>query len=395
MVTTMACNKAASANVLKGITGKIGIFAPEHRQLLEPWDTCVNLLYPILKSTNKSDGFIKTINGGHIDFWHVNDNPLAGRGKDYDMILGDEIAFAKAKQMLDVWEKNILPTLATRPQAESWFFCTPNGNNPDNFFHKICNDPTMGFREFHAPSLCNPAVSQAWIEKQRAITRPDVFAQEYLAEWIDWSGAAFFDLAKLLVAEKPVPLPESCDYVFAILDTATKTGRSNDGTGVLFAAYNQFSPQSPLTILDWDYVQIEGALLETWLPTVYERLEWYAGHCKARYGSLGCWIEDKASGMILLQQAQRRGWKATPLDSKLTSVGKDERAISVSGYVYREQVKLATPAFEKNVSFKENSANHLIKQVTGYRIGQKDQQDDLLDCFAYAISTALGNGDGI
>ncbi len=57
--------------------------------------------------------------------------------------------------------------------------------------------------------------------------------------------------------------------------------------------------------------------------------------CGARHGSIGVWIEDKNSGTILLQQAIRSQWPATAIDSKLTAMGKDERALSVSGYVYR------------------------------------------------------------
>jgi hypothetical protein len=91
-------------------------------------------------------------------------------------------------------------------------------------------------------------------------------------------------------------------------------------------------------ILDWDVAQIEGALLETWLPTVFRRLEELAQQCRARLGSLGAMIEDKNSGTILLQQALRRGLQAQAIDSKLTAMGKDERALSVSGYVYRGQV---------------------------------------------------------
>jgi hypothetical protein len=53
----------------------------------------------------------------------------------------------------------------------------------------------------------------------------------------------------------------------------------------------------PLLILDWDIVQIEGALLETWLPTVFRRLEELARLCGARHGPLGAWIEDKNSGL--------------------------------------------------------------------------------------------------
>jgi hypothetical protein len=126
-------------------------------------------------------------------------------------------------------------------------------------------------------------------------------------------------------------IPTRCDAVFAVIDTASKTGTDNDATAVTFFAYDTLGKIS-LFILDWDVVQIEGAMLETWLPQVFARLEELARLCHARRGSIGAFIEDKNSGTILLQQALRRQMLAHPIDSKLTAMGKDERAISVSGY---------------------------------------------------------------
>jgi hypothetical protein len=121
----------------------------------------------------------------------------------------------------------------------------------------------------------------------------------------------------------------------AVIDTASKTGTENDATAVTFFAKGHLKSY-PLMILDWDIVQIEGATLETWLPTVFERLEQLSRLCRAQYGSVGVWIEDKNSGTILLQQALRRQWPARAIESELTAMGKDERAISVSTYVYRK-----------------------------------------------------------
>ncbi len=43
---------------------------------------------------------------------------------------------------------------------------------------------------------------------------------------------------------------------------------------------------------------------------------------------------------------------ARAIELKLTAKGKDERAISVSGYVHRGSVKYADRAFEKTVIYK-------------------------------------------
>ena len=95
---------------------------------------------------------------------------------------------------------------------------------------------------------------------------PLVYAQEYLAEFVDWAGVAFFSREKLLQDGQPLPHPNRCDGVFAVIDTASKTGTEHDATAVTFFAKDNVGP-IPLFILDWDTTQIEGAMLETWLPT--------------------------------------------------------------------------------------------------------------------------------
>ena len=131
-------------------------------------------------------------------------------------------------------------------------------------------------------------------------------------------------------------------------------------------------------------------------PNVFERLEELARLCGARYGALGAWIEDKNSETILLQQAIRRNWTAHPIESKLTAMGKDERAISVSEYVYRGNVKYTDCAFNKTTVYKRKSRNHLVEQVESFRIGDKDKrlENDLLDTFCYGIAIGLGNNEG-
>ena len=207
------------------------------------------------------------------------------------------------------------------------------------------------------------------------------------------AGTSFFEVKNALVDGEPVDYPPWCDAVFATLDTAVKTGSSNDGTAVCYWATSERG-NHPLILLDWDIVQIEGGSLETWLPTVFQNLEALAKLVRPRFGSQGVYIEDKASGSVLLQQARRRGWDATEIESKLTAMGKDERAISVSGYIHRGMVKISRQAFDKVTVYKGRTANHLLTQVFRFRLGVKDQADDLLDSWCYAIIIALGNREG-
>jgi hypothetical protein len=383
----------------------VGWFAPENRRASESFNIIRETLSPIEKSgTSKTEHVIRTITGGRVDFWSLEDEN-AGRGRKYHRIVIDEAAFTKPKSV-DIWTKSIRPTLLDYG-GKALIMSNTNGIDPDNFLYAICHDPSYGFVQFHAPTRSNPFLPREEVAALQRDNLPLVYQQEYLAEFVDWSGAAFFSMEKLLQNGAPMDTPVRCEAVYAVIDSATKTGKENDGTGVVYFALIRNSvmavtdgrvvgPRYRLVILDWDLTQIEGALLETWLPTVFQNLEALAGECHASRGSIGAFIEDKASGMILLQQARRRGWPAHPIESKLTAVGKDERAISVSGYVYRDLVKLSKRAFDKVTTYKGTTRNHLRGQVVGFRVGDKDatRDDDLLDDFCYGIAIALGNEAG-
>jgi len=388
--------------------------APQHRTWAEVYSELAADLRPLIDRTSKQAGVMGLRTGGRLDFWTL-ENPIAGRGRRYRRVVIDEAAFAKdgdntvEGSMMSIFEKSIKPTLYDYG-GEVLVCSNSAGKNPDNFFYTICTDPQYGFHEFHATTMDNPLLPkrqtnespEAWLERRNGLLAelvknndPLVYAQEYKAEFVDWSGVAFFSSEKLLINNQPAPYPTSCDGVFAVIDTASKTGTDNDATAVTYFAVNRFSG-IPLLILDWDIVQIEGATLEVWLPSVFARLEQLAIICGARMGPLGAWIEDQSSGIVLLQQARNRGMMARPIESKLTSMGKDERAFSVSGYVHRGEVKYTEHAFMKTTNYKRKTRNHLVEQVESFRIGDKDsdREDDLLDTFCYGIAIARGNSEG-
>lgn len=368
----------------------IGIFAPDYKIMSETYRELEDALLPVTQHSNKTEGLIRLIGGGRIDFWTLN-NPKAGRSRKYHGVLIDEAAFAD-DGMVDIWNKAISPTLFDY-KGWAWALSTPNGASEDNWFHQICTNKELGWKEYHAPSNTNPYLPDDEFERIRKSSDPRVFQQEYLAEFVDWNGQAFFSEQSLLEDGKPVQYPERCDQVFAVIDTALKDQFEHDGTAVTYYAKNIIHG-TPLVILDWDIIQIEGALLENWLPSVNERLEELARETRARQGSLGPWIEDKASGIVLLQQAKRRGIQATPIDGDLVSMGKQGRALSVSGHVHQGKVKISEYAHDKTVNYKGQTKNHFISQVCGFRMGQKDGPRDLLDTFTYGVAISLGDSYG-
>ena len=195
----------------------------------------------------------------------------------------------------------------------------------------------------------------------------------------------------LVPAEKPKVL----NYVFAVIDSASKTGKKHDGTGVVYFGRSHNLGGPPLQILDWDYTQIQAASLIDWLPGVFRRLEELAKECRAVQGSKGAWIEDQASGTVLLQQAANKGLPARKIDSKLTALGKVGRGENASPYVAAGDVKITREAYEKVVTFKDSTKNHLMAQLLGFDIATQDTAaDDLFDGATYGIAIALGNPQG-
>jgi hypothetical protein len=203
---------------------------------------------------------------------------------------------------------------------------------------------------------------------------------------------SFFMERDMLVDGQPVDPPITCDAVFGTLDSGVKTGKGRDGTAVVYWARDRYGAV-PLATLDWDILQIDGALLETWVPQVFTNLEDFAKTCGARMGSLGLFIEDAASGSILLQQCANKGLPVTAIDSSLTAQGKVERGIGVSGHVNSGKVKFTKHAYHKTKTYKGRTRNHLLSQVLSFEPAVKDMgEDDLFDGWCYGIALGVEGG---
>jgi hypothetical protein len=82
------------------------------------------------------------------------------------------------------------------------------------------------------------------------------------------------------------------------------------------------------------------------------------------------------------------------IPSEMMAKGKDERAMIAGGPAYRGECKISQYCHDKVIEWKGRAMNHLIHQITSFRMADKDaykRADDLLDCFTYAIALALVN----
>jgi hypothetical protein len=384
---SMALEIIAEICALKG--ERVGVFAPDYTRLLPMFQSIASTLKPAIISASKTEMVITLRGGGLIEFWTLVD-PNAGRSRWYHRVLIDEASLVP--DLESIFNLSIAPTLLDR-NGHAYIAGTPLGADDTSFFYKACliKEPSskwpVPWKEFHLPTSANPLLNEQAVAALKSQYPPLVYAQEYEAQFVSWSGESLFKLPSLLVGGHGVAYPDICDGVFAVIDTAVKDGQENDGTGVIFVAVSKHFG-APCVILDWDIQQITSDLQIGWLPSIFQRLEVLAKRCRARYGVLGTFIEDKMSGSMLLQHGERSDWPTCAIDGALTAAGKSGRASMASGPVHQGRVKLSAFAYDKVSDYKGITRNHLVSQVTSFAIGDKlayKRADDLADCFTYSV----------
>ncbi len=358
------------------------IFWADMKRLVPRW--------MIARAPSETELSISLINGSEI---HVvgMDRPARIEGRPWNGGVLDEYGNMRP----EAWPENVRPALADRG---GWcdFIGVPEGMN---HYHDLDAAAAAQFAAQGAASdwrsftwLSATVLPEAEVEAARRDLHPQIFRQEYEGAWVNWSGTAFFLEEYLLEGGAPVPVPPILDCVFGTIDCAVKDGAAHDSTAAVYWGLVQYDGRPRLVILDWEVMQVEASLLVAWLPAVLGRLEQLCRETRVRSGSLGAFIEDAASGSILLQQARQLRLPATAIDARLTAMGKDGRAFAISGLVFGGAVRLTAFARDKVVDLKGQRKNHLLSQVTGFRVGDPGaakRADDLADAFMYGILVGL------
>ena len=106
------------------------------------------------------------------------------------------------------------------------------------------------------------------------------------------NSAIFFPISSFLGADGlPEPMPQIWGGVFAVVDTALRSGQEHDGTATLYRSFQR--PEYSLDrlpriyILDWDIRHIDGSMLIDFLPHINQRIEDLVRQYTSRAGNLG------------------------------------------------------------------------------------------------------------
>jgi len=159
--------------------------APVYNQCKKVFQELTNASHEIITKQNKADLTIEFINGSTLQFLST-DNYNTIRGFSFNFMVVDEAAYVKEEAMNEA----VLPTLSaigkkcliiSTPKSKNWFYTA---------YLKGLNEGG-DFISFRGISTDNPHISQTFIDEQSKSLPPEIYRQEYLAEFTDASNDVF------------------------------------------------------------------------------------------------------------------------------------------------------------------------------------------------------------
>jgi phage terminase large subunit len=164
--------------------------APTYRQAKSiAWSMLSEWVGQAYARKNEQELVLELPNGSKI-YLKGADNPDSLRGTYVHFMVLDEYADIKPQ----VWDEVLRPqTIDTR--ADVWFMGTPRGFD---HFHALWKDAHSGklgddWVAYRLTSYDNPHMPKEEIDKAREQSDPRAFAQEYLAEFVQFEGLVYAD----------------------------------------------------------------------------------------------------------------------------------------------------------------------------------------------------------
>ena len=140
-----------------------------------------------IRKVNESELTITLINGSQIMIRSA-DNPDSIRGIGVDFVVIDEAA--DIPKLNDTWKAVIRPTLSDR-EGSAMIIGSPKGRN---FFYDMWNTIDPAWQSWQFTTLQGGNVSEEELESAKRDLDEKTFKQEYMAEWVDFSGLIYDNL---------------------------------------------------------------------------------------------------------------------------------------------------------------------------------------------------------
>jgi hypothetical protein len=170
----------------------------------------------LIKAKSDTELRIVFVNGELLEF-KSGEKPDNLRGEGWRRVVIDEAARCRK----ELWEEVVRPAVSDTG-GRVMFLSTPKGKN---WFYEMWSrgaDPAFpAFRSWRFPTADNPKVPAEDIEQARLALPADVFAQEYLAEFLENNAGVFRGVRDAIGSEEEDPR-EGGEY-YAGLDLARLT----------------------------------------------------------------------------------------------------------------------------------------------------------------------------
>ena len=234
------------------------------------------------------------------------DDPNNLKGAGLDLAVFDEAALVKQA----VWIESVRPALADK-LGRALFLSTPKGIG--NWFYRLFGyglDPAFSDWEcWQFPTSINPNIRVSEIEQARNDMPERLFRQEFMAEFIEDSGAVFRNVDAVSVLE---PLHAALDghrYIGGL-----DWGKSNDFTAL--SIWDQDTRQEVyldrFNKIDWKYQRDRIAML-------YER-----------FNLSMIWAESNSIGGPNIEALQAEGHNIAPFETNNASKGEIINGLALS-----------------------------------------------------------------
>ena len=232
-------------------------------------------------------------NGGEIQVRSA-DNPDSLRGEGLDFVVFDECAFIHE----DAWQEAVRPALADR-RGRALFISTPKGRNWFwRLWQRCIDDHDHEWHGWQLPTAANPYIAPAEIEAARLGLPERIFAQEFLAQFLDDAGGVFRRVMEAATATAQGGAIGGHEYAFGV-----DWGRTGDFTAVAVLDVTH----SEIVALD-RFNQIDYSLQLARLTALYER-----------FRPRAIVAEANSMGQPLIEQLQAAGLPVVPFTTTAAS----------------------------------------------------------------------------
>lgn len=195
----------------------------------------------IFKDVSQSELRVQFVNDAIVHF-KSGDNPESLRGAGLKRVVVDEAARVKR----DLWEEVLRPAVSDT-RGKIMFTSTPKGKN---WFYDIF---TRGqdmlqseFKSWKFPTSDNPLIPESDIEDARQTLPVDVFAQEYMAEFLENNAGVFRNVKRCIGSRREEPVAGRSYYagldLARLTDFTVLTILDGDGRQIFHDRFN---------LLDW------------------------------------------------------------------------------------------------------------------------------------------------